>query len=132
MILLGCDKGQPCSVTVSYGTRGGFDRIRRANAQKHITSNTSSSQNGPAKKFGGKITRSMPSNYQDSCVHDKTHGTKGTNYKHICSACFADWGKSFVHAETQCRNISKESQLKIASEMPVPHSLGKYFQHHEI
>ena len=22
--------------------------------------------------------------------------------------------------------------LKIASEMPVPHSLGKYFQHHEI
>ena len=23
-------------------------------------------------------------------------------------------------------------KLKIASEMPVPHSLGKYFQHHEI
>ena len=22
--------------------------------------------------------------------------------------------------------------IKIASEMPVPHSLGKYFQHHEI
>ena len=27
----------------------------------------------------------------------------------------------------------KVSQLqKIASEMPIPHSLGKYFQHHEI
>ena len=24
------------------------------------------------------------------------------------------------------------ASLKIASEMPVPHSLGKYFQHHEI
>ena len=26
----------------------------------------------------------------------------------------------------------KVSLSKIASEMPVPHSLGKYFQHHEI
>ena len=24
------------------------------------------------------------------------------------------------------------TEKKIASEMPVPHSLGKYFQHHEI
>ena len=27
---------------------------------------------------------------------------------------------------------SMKTNKKIASEMPVPHSLGKYFQHHEI
>ena len=34
-----------------------IDRIRRANAQKHTTSNTSASQNASVKKFTGKITR---------------------------------------------------------------------------
>ena len=66
------------------------------------------------KKLGGKNTRSMPCNYynQDSCVHDKTHETKGTIYKHICSACFANGGKSFTHPETQCRNKNLKSQSK--------------------
>ena len=53
--------------------------------------------------------------------------------------------ETLIHIFTECpysteiwvlvRNwIQKEagSILKIASEMPVPHSLGKYFQHHEI
>ena len=93
-----------------------IDRIRRANAQKHTTSNTSASQNGPPKKFWGEITRSMPCNYynQDSCVHDKTGETKGTICKHICSACFANGG-CFVHPETQCRNKSKKSQSKMSN-----------------
>ena len=30
------------------------------------------------------------------------------------------------------RKIWGKTLGKIASEMPVPHSLGKYFQHHEI
>ena len=30
------------------------------------------------------------------------------------------------------RYFAKNITEKIASEMPVPHSLGKYFQHHEI
>ena len=30
------------------------------------------------------------------------------------------------------RCVKNTSEYKIASEMPVPHSLGKYFQHHEI
>ena len=49
---------------------------------------------------------------QDSCVHDKTHETKGKIYKHICSACFVNWGKSFTNTETQCRNKNKKSQSK--------------------
>ena len=91
-----------------------IDRIRLADAQKHTTSNTSASQNASVKKFTGKITRSMPCNYynQDSCVHDKTHETKGTIYKHICSACLANGGKTFVHPETQCRNKSKKTSVK--------------------
>ena len=91
-----------------------IDRIRRANAQKHTTSNTSVLQNPSVKKFSGKMTRSMPCNYynQDSCVHDKTHETKGVIYKHICSACFASGGKTFSHPETQCRNKSKKIQSK--------------------
>ena len=28
--------------------------------------------------------------------------------------------------------LKTRNNIKIASEMPVPHSLGKYFQHHEI
>ena len=85
-----------------------IDRIQRANAQKHVAS----SQNIFAKKLGGKSTGSMPCNYynQDSCVHDKTHETKGTIYKHIFSACCANGGKSFAHPETQCRNIKNLSQ----------------------
>ena len=90
-----------------------IDRIRRANAQKH-TNPTSSSQNAFTKKIAGKNTRSMPCNYynQDSCVHKKTHETKGTLYKYICSACFANGGRTFMHPETQCRNKNKKSQSK--------------------
>ena len=90
-----------------------IDRIRRANAQKHTT-HTSSSQSTFTKKIGGKNTRSMPCSYynQDSCVHDKTHETKGTLYKHICSACFANGGRSFMHPETQSKNKNTKSQSK--------------------
>ena len=58
----------------------------------------------------------MPCNYynQDSCVHDKTHETKGTIYKHICSACFANGGKSFTHPETQCRNKNKKVKKRVS------------------
>ena len=92
-----------------------IDRIRRANAQKHTTSNSSVSQNPSANKFCGKITRSMPCNYynQDSCVHDKTHETKGVIYKHICSACFASGGRLLAtqkhNAETRVRKFSQKT-----------------------
>ena len=91
-----------------------IDRIRGANAQKHVTFTSASSQNGFSKKFGEKNTRSMPCNYynQDLCVHDKTHETKSPIYKHICSASFANGGKRFTHPETQCRNKNKKTQSK--------------------
>ena len=47
-----------------------------------------------------------------------------------------DWTSVF---ELESGNENKDGQTdghingqKIASEMPVPHSLGKYYQHHEI
>ena len=35
--------------------------------------------------------------------------------------------ENFIYLSTTCTQLTK-----IASEMPVPHSLRKYFQHHEI
>ena len=47
-----------------------------------------------------------------SCVHQKSHETKGTLYKHICAACFASQGKTYPHPETECRNKLKEKCKK--------------------
>ena len=37
-----------------------------------------------------------------------------------------------ICGQKNLEGVGGKSCLKIASEMPVPHSLGKYFQHHEI
>ena len=68
-----------------------IDRIRRANAQKHIrpSSHTSASfQLG--KKAHVKVGRSMPCQFfnQGSCPHANTHETRGIVYKHICAHYF--------------------------------------------
>ena len=68
-----------------------IDRVRRANAQRHISSVSSTSQMTGSKKYTSKSTKSMPCQYynQGSCVHQKSHDTRGTLYKHICTHCFA-------------------------------------------
>ena len=45
------------------------------------------------------------------------------NFKHVYIARFE---ASLKYVILKC------GLIKVASEMPVPHSLGKYFQHHEI
>ena len=85
-----------------------MDRIRPANAQIHVVG-SSSIQN--SKSQAQKTTRSNPCFYfnKGSCTHTKTHDTKGTTYKHICSACFTASGRTFPHPESECRNKNKRN-----------------------
>ena len=67
-------------------------------------------QHSTAKKSNVKATKSMPCQFfnQGSCVHQKTHETRGTLYKHICSSCFAISGEQISHPEIECRNKHKK------------------------
>ena len=87
-----------------------IDRVRRANGQRHISSVSATSQMTGSKKYTSKSTKSMPCQYynQGSCVHQKSHDTRGTLYKHICTHCFATSGKTFAHPESQCRTKLKK------------------------
>ena len=84
--------------------------IRWANAQRHVPQTASSLQNSISKNFGSKVTKSMPCQFfnQGSCSHQKSHETRGTLYKHICTSCFAATGRTFPHSEFECRNKNKK------------------------
>ena len=89
-----------------------IDRIRRANAQKHVSNpQTLASGTNNSFKKSSKITRSMPCTYfnQGSCIQGKSHETKGVLYKHICASCFAISGKTFPHAEVDCKDKIKQN-----------------------
>ena len=75
-----------------------IDRIRRANAQKHVSAGVSATHASINKKQS-KVTRSMPCTYfnQGTCMQQKTHETRGVLYKHICAVCFANTGRTFSH-----------------------------------
>ena len=88
------------------------DRIKRANAQKHVIGNPQSSS-GPnnAKKNLPRPGRTTLCQFfnQGMCSHSATHVTKGVLYKHICSFCFTSANKSFAHTESECRNKKKSA-----------------------
>ena len=95
-----------------YSDTVAIDRIRRANAQKVLPSGhmaTNANQNFQNQKRFSKVNKSMPCMYfnQGSCVQAKSHETRGVLYKHVCSTCFAGAGKSFPHAEIDCKNKNK-------------------------
>ena len=94
----------------SYSDVLAIDRIRRANAQKHVANSAAISPQNPvfSKKFA-KTTRSMPCTYfnQGTCLQKKSHETRGVLYKHICASCFASAGKTCPHAEIECKNKHK-------------------------
>ena len=96
----------------SYDQVDWIDRIRRANAQKHVIGNPQSFS-GPtnAKKNVIRSSRTMPCQFfnQGTCFHNATHETKGICYKHICSFCFTSANKSFPHTESECRNKKKSA-----------------------
>ena len=89
-----------------YSDTLAIDRIRRANVQNISQKIRLKFLNG--KKYG-KTTKSMPCTYfnQGTCVQKKSHETRGVLYKHIFASCFASAGKTFPHAEVECKNKHK-------------------------
>ena len=86
-----------------------LDRIRRANAQRHVTTSSTEGQNSQKKSKSNRIVTCSYFN-QGICMHQRSHDTKGTTYRHICSYCFQQTGKIYPHAEQNCRNkITKKS-----------------------
>ena len=99
----------------SYSDVLAIDRIRRANAQKHVNlSQVNSSQNLAYTKKFGKTIKFMPCTYfnRGTCVQKKSHETRGVLYKHICASSFLPAGKTFPHAEAQCKNKHKSQTKK--------------------
>ena len=97
---------------VSYEEIDKIDRIRRAKAQRHTPqSQYSTHPLNKVRKNANKPTKSMPCQYfnQGSCVHQKSHDTKGALYIHICAACFASHGKTYPHPKIDCRNKLRKS-----------------------
>ena len=88
----------------SYADVQKIDRIRRANAQRHLPYSGNS-----YKKSQGKVQKVLPCNYfnQGTCSQSKTHDNRGVRYTHVCSSCFAN-GKNFPHPETECKNKAKK------------------------
>ena len=89
-----------------------IDRIRRANAQKHVVGNPQFlPRPNNAKKNAIRPNRTMPCQFfnQGMCSHSATHETKGVFYKHVCSFCFTSANKSFPHTESECRNKKKNA-----------------------
>ena len=91
----------------NYSQIDKIDRIRRANAQRHIHPHSQSH-----KKFVQKSQKVMPCQYfnQGTCSHNKSHDTKGVRYNHVCTACFAN-GKNFPHPEVECKNKLKKASV---------------------
>ena len=93
----------------SYADISAIDRIRRANAQKHVPHSQVYPQKFVSGKKFTKTTKSMPCTYfnQGTCLQNKSHETRGVLYKHICASCFASAGKTFPHSEVECKNKQK-------------------------
>ena len=74
-----------------------IDRIRRANARRHISPKKSTIN----KKGGQKPTKVMTCTFfnQNSCSFGKTHETKGVLYRHMFTL-FRYFGKKFWTWET--------------------------------
>ena len=95
----------------SYSDMLAIDRIRRANAHRHVTNGQNiASGHVPTRKKFSKVTKSMPCTYfnQGSCLQTKSHETREVLYKHICASCFANTGRTFSHTEMDCKNKNKQ------------------------
>ena len=91
----------------SWSETDKLDRIRRANAQRHVvpTQTNSGSQKFRKNQVPQKSVKLMPCVYynDNSCNFNKNHVTKGVFYRHICSSCFAQDGKVNAHSVQDCK-----------------------------
>ena len=90
-----------------------IDRIRGANAQRHVvpTQASNSSQKFRKNQSGQKASKSMPCVYynDNSCNFQKHHETKQVFYRHICSTCFAQDGKVSAHTALDCKTKNSKN-----------------------
>ena len=92
--------------TVNWENTARIDRIRRAHAQKHVSSN----------KTWGKVEKSSKPWYckpfqTGSCSSTKDHEVNGKLHKHICSFCLGQ-GRFLGHAEKDCIFSKRHNQQK--------------------
>ena len=99
----------------SYADVLAIDRIRRANAQKHVSAPPASSLQNSV------LVRSLEKPQNPRLVHISlmAHVYRknlmrpgGVLYKHICASCFALAGKTFSHPEIECKNKHKGQAKK--------------------
>ena len=107
MLLCRMEQGE----VTSWSQTDKIDRIRRANAQKHLPQSQTVHSNQKFRKSGSgqKSQKSMPCVFfnDNSCNFSKHHETKGVFYRHICSSCFAQDGKIGTHSALDCKQKSK-------------------------
>ena len=87
-----------------------IDRIRRAHAQRHVT--TTNVQGHKLADKGQNGGKTLPCVYynKNTCLHKSSHETKGIFYKHVCASCFTKEGKSFVHPQMDCRKFKSKNE----------------------
>ena len=83
-----------------------LDRIRRANAQRHLANNSEEVSYFQKKTKNKVLTWSYYN--QGTCMHQKSHDTKGVTYRHICAYCFQQFGKTYSHSEQNGRSKTKK------------------------
>ena len=64
---------------------------------------------------------------QGNCLHQKSHKTGGTLYKHECTECFAVIGKTFMYQSQNVITNRQGNQKRLAMDM----SLGIHTHHFE-
>ena len=87
-----------------------IDRIRRAHAQKHVSSNRSNWRKNESRKPW------FCKNFQtNTCTHQRDHESNGKWHRHICMFCLS-LGKQLPHAEKNCQNKthSKNDQAAVS------------------
>ena len=96
--------------SLQWEDTGRLDRIRRAHAQKHVSSGKSNWGRSDKKPWFCK-------SYQtNSCAHKKDHEVNGRLNRHICAFCLT-LGRQSNHSEKNC--LTKNSQTK--NETPAAH-----------
>ena len=76
----------------SYSETDKLDRIRQANAQRHVTPPVDA--NNSQKRITSKVVNCTYFN-RGTCMHIRSHETKGVTYRHVCSYCFQQNAKFF-------------------------------------
>ena len=87
------------SGAVTWSDTGRIDRIRRAHAQKHVTTSRffgRSNDSGNKRPWFCKFFQS------GTCSHSTDHETNGRLHRHICAHCLEN-GKQLNHSEKDCR-----------------------------